>query len=80
MDIHRSALRHGVTEPDIRHALAHSLGVFDLEPDADPPKVLVIGPDLAGNLLEIVLLDLADDDLLVIHAMPLRTEFHDLLP
>jgi hypothetical protein len=28
--------------------------VFELEPDADPPKVLAIGPDLAGNLLEII--------------------------
>ena len=29
---------------------------IDLDPDADPPKVLVIGPDPAGNLLEIIVL------------------------
>lgn len=34
--------------------------VFDLEPDADPPKVLAIGPDPAGNLLEIIWLELED--------------------
>lgn len=80
MDIHRSALRHGATEPDILHALDNALVVADLEPDADPPKILVIGPDLAGNLVELILLELADDDLLVIHAMSLRRKFHDLLP
>lgn len=79
MDIHRSALRHGLTEDDIRHAIDNSVAVADLDPDADPPKVLVIGPDLAGNLLEVVLLDLADD-VLAIHAMALRATFYDLLP
>jgi len=33
-----------------------------------------------GNLLEIVWLELADDVRLVIHVMPLRPTFHDLLP
>lgn len=79
MDIHRSALRHGLTEDDITHAIDNSVAVADLEPDADPPKLLVIGPDLAGNLLEVVLLDLADG-VLAIHAMALRAIFYDLLP
>lgn len=80
MEIHRSALRHGVPEAAIRHALDHALTVIDLEPDADPPKVLAIGPDHAGNLLEIIWLELADDISLVIHAMRLRPTFYDLLP
>ncbi|MFN8037232.1 MAG: hypothetical protein U0V73_15005 [Acidimicrobiia bacterium] len=42
--------------------------------------MLGIGPDAAGNLLEIIWLDLADDRQLVIHAMRLRPVFHDLLP
>lgn len=54
--------------------------VVDLEPDADPPRVLAIGPDAAGNLLEIIWLELADDRRLVIHAMRLRPVFYDLLP
>lgn len=49
-------------------------------PDADPPKTLVIGSDPAGNLLERILLELADDDLLAIHAMPPCPKFHDLFP
>lgn len=64
----------------MRHAVDKPLVVVDLEPDADPPKVLAIGPDRAGNLLEVILLELADDRLLAIHAMALRPTFHDLLP
>lgn len=80
MEIHRSARKHGIDEAVIRHALDHSITVIDLEPDADPPKVLAIGPDPAGNLLEIIWLELADDVNLVIHAMPLRPTFYHLLP
>jgi hypothetical protein len=42
--------------------------------------VLAIGPDDAGNLLEIFWLELMDDRQLVIHAMRLRPAFYDLLP
>lgn len=80
MEIHRSARKHGVSEAAIRHALDHALTVIDLESDADPPKVLAIGPDHAGNMLEIIWLELADEVNLVIHAMPLRPTFYDLLP
>jgi hypothetical protein len=44
---------------DVLHAVEHELVSIDLEPDADPPKVLVIGPDSAGNLLEVIVLVLA---------------------
>jgi hypothetical protein len=54
--------------------------VADVEPDDDPPKLLVIGPDTAGNLLEVIMLSLADNRLLAIHAMPLRRVYYDLLP
>lgn len=54
--------------------------VIDLAPDGDPPKQLTIGPDQAGNMLEVIVLILADDRLLAIHAMPLRPTFYDLLP
>jgi hypothetical protein len=54
--------------------------VVDLEPDADPPRVLAIGPDHAGWLLEIIWLELLEADPVVIHAMLLRRSFHDLPP
>jgi len=78
--LHRSARKHGITEDVILHALANAITVIDLEPETDPPKVLAIGPDYAGNLLEIIWLELADDVNLVIHAMPLRPTFYRLLP
>ncbi len=80
MEIHESARRHGVEAAAILHAIDHAITVVDLEPDADPPKVLGIGPDRAGNLLEIIWLELEADVNLVIHAMPLRPAFYDLLP
>ena len=79
MEIHRSARRHGIGDAAILHVLDHALTVIDLEPDADPSKVLAVGPDHAGNLLEIIWLELADGVQLVIHAMPLRPTFYDLL-
>jgi hypothetical protein len=79
VEIHRSAHKHGINDTAIRHALDHAITVFDLEPDADPPKGLAIGPDPAGNLLEIIWLELKEINL-VIHAMALRPQFYDLLP
>jgi hypothetical protein len=51
-----------------------------LDPDGDPPKVVVFGPDRAGNLLDVMVLDLSADRLLAIHAMPLRPNYYGLLP
>ncbi|HZD22506.1 MAG TPA: hypothetical protein VE569_03775 [Acidimicrobiia bacterium] len=79
MEVHRSAHKHGIDDTAIRHALEHAITVFDLEPDADPPKGLAIGPDPASNLLEIIWLELEDVNL-VIQAMPLRPQFYELLP
>jgi len=80
VEIHRSARRHGVDDHDIRHAIEHPVVVADIDPEADPPKVLAVGPDRAGNLLEVVSLTLAGGRLLVIHAMPLRRKYRSLLP
>ncbi|HXH58295.1 hypothetical protein [Iamia sp.] len=80
MEIHRSARKHGITDAAIEHAVGHAIVVVDLEPDADPPRVLAIGPDGAGNLLEIIWLELPGRSPIVIHAMALRRIFHDLLP
>jgi len=80
VEIYRTANKHGINDTAIFHAIDNALTVVDLEPDADPPKVLAIGPDHAGNLLEIIWLELADGAELVIHAMALRPTFYDLLP
>ena len=59
------------------HAIEHSLVVDDL--GEDPDRWLVIGPDRAANLLELVVLVTAEGDELIIHAMPLRTSYRKLL-
>lgn len=45
VQIHLTAHRHGIDDVALLHALDHALTVIDLDPDADPPKVLAIGPD-----------------------------------
>lgn len=69
MEIHRSARRHRVADDDIRHAYEHAITWVEL--GDDPPRYLVAGVDRAGNVLELVVITLADD-VLVIHAMTLR--------
>jgi hypothetical protein len=45
-----------------------------------PRRELRLGPDRAGNLLEVVVLLLDDDTELLIHAMRMRPKYRDLLP
>lgn len=80
MEFHRSAFKHGSDASAILHAIDHAVTVIDLEPDADPPKVLAIGPDEAGNFIEVIWLDLDNTVELVIHAMALRPLYYNLLP
>ena len=46
-------------------------GFYDIDSEHEPTKSLCIGPDRAGNLLELLYLQAAEQDV-VIHAMPLR--------
>lgn len=50
MDIYASARKHGILDVDIDHAIEHAL----VSGDQDDGKVLYLGPDRAGNLLEVV--------------------------
>ena len=77
MEIHPSARRHGIADDDMLHAIDHSLVVDDL--GEDPDRWLVIGPDQAANLLELVVLITAEGDELIINAMPLRAVYRKLL-
>ncbi len=82
MEVHRSARKHGVPDRDAIHAAEHFLVAYNLGNDEreGPPRELRLGPDHAGNLLEIVVLLLAGGEELVIHAMPMRGKYQDLLP
>jgi len=77
VEIHPSARRHGIADDDILHAIEHSRVVDDL--GEDPDRWLVIGPDRAANLLEVIVLITAEGDELTIHAMPLRAVYRKLL-
>ena len=59
------------------HAVANSLAVEDL--GEDPDRWLVIGPDHAANLVEIVVLVTREGTEMIIHAMPLRPIYRRLL-
>jgi hypothetical protein len=82
VEIHKSARKHGVANRDIRHAASRYLVAYSLsDRDGDGPlRELRLGPDLAGNLLEIVVLLLDDGRELIIHAMRMRPKYRDLLP
>lgn len=69
-----------VRDADIRHAVARCLFEGQLEGDGPPWRVLYLGPDRAGNLLEIVVLERDEADDLAIHAMKMRLKYEQLLP
>lgn len=77
MEVLPSALRHRVEPEDIQHALRNAV-VMEESAD-DPVRYLVLGPDRAGNLLELVVMDRPQGPA-VIHAMGMRAQYRRLLP
>ena len=76
MEILPSALRHDVVPEDILHALEHAVLIDEI--GDDPLRWLVLGPDRAARFLELVVLDRPQGPA-VIHAMPMRTQYEQLL-
>ena len=72
MEVLRSALRHGIPSEDIHHAVINAVAVDEV--GDDPVRWLVLGPDRAGNLLELVVMDRSAGPA-VIHAMPMRAAY-----
>ena len=80
--IEPTARRQGVGDEDIRHAVMHPAYVGD-DPDAldpDIPMTLFLGPDHAGNRLELAALIADDGTVVVVHAMPMRAKYAHLWP
>lgn len=69
--------KHGVADEDVLHVIDHALAFEDA--GEDPDRWLLIGPDPAGNLLEVVVMISAEGDQIAIHAMPMRDEYRRLL-
>ncbi len=77
MEIADSARKHGVLDEDIEHAVQWALRrIFQSD---NPVRVLFIGADRNGTLLEVIVLDPSTPDAVAIHAMPLRKKFHRFL-
>lgn len=78
MQVHRSALEHGVTAEDGTHAAEHPLYIADLDGES-PQRELRLGFDTAGRLLELVVLRFDSGNELLIHAMKARPPYIDLI-
>jgi hypothetical protein len=65
-----SARKHGVRDDDMIHAFNHPILVDDLEEGL----TMFVGADLAGNLLEVGIIDSSDGPI-IIHAMPARPKY-----
>lgn len=70
IEIADSARKHGVLDDDMLHAVHNPWRWIDQEEG----RVLIIGPDRAGNWLEVVVLD-PDGDPAIIHANKARGKF-----
>ncbi len=77
---HPAAHKHGYSVEDISHAYDMALYEGTLDPDREPPKLLILGPDPGGNILELVGGEFPGDEVLIWHAMPCRPKYHSLLP
>ncbi len=80
MKVHPSALKHGVLAEDAMQAAEWSLWIEPLDDDGPPDRELRLGFDSSARLLETVVLVFASGEEMVIHAMPARKQYWDLLP
>jgi len=79
VEVHASALKHGIDAASAVAAACHPVYVAYLDDDS-PARQFRLGFDEAGRLLEIVLLQFDSGTELIIHAMKARRQYHELLP
>lgn len=77
MEICSSAYKHDIDAEDIFHAWANAVRLVEYDYQGDE-RLLVIGPDRHGHLLEIVAVP-AGRPTRIIHADRLRPKFFDYL-
>jgi len=73
VDFHQLAFNNDISKEDIIHALKHR--IHDASIDGFSEKYAVIGPNRAGNLLEILFDSIDDNNICVYHAMMIRNSF-----
>ena len=80
MKVHASALKHGVLPEDAVQAADWCQWIEPLEEVDWPHRELRLGFDTQARLLETVVLVFESGEQMVIHAMPARRQYWDLLP
>jgi len=78
--VHHSALKHRISPEDAIQAAQWPLWVEPLDDDGPPHRELRLGFDTSARLLEAVVPILESGEQIMIHAMPARKQYRDLLP
>ena len=78
----RSATRHRIARDRSRFVIEHCGLVFEERPPAGAPaaavpRLVYLGDDAGGVALEVMTVELENENLLVIHAMPLRARYRE---
>ena len=69
----RSATKHRISRSRRKHFIEHNGSRIRLRAsEGGDDRLVYLGDDAAGTALEVVAVELSDDEVLVIHAMPLR--------
>jgi uncharacterized DUF497 family protein len=77
VEVADSARKHGITDEDMHHAVRVAFRVIEQEYDGEQ-RILVIGADQSGRLLEVVVVQ-KDSGPVIVHADSLRAKFYDYL-
>ena len=78
MQVHPSALKHGVAKADGLYAADHWVYLAELDDD-NPAREFRLGFDESGRLLELVVLRFDSGNELLIHAMKARPQYINLI-
>lgn len=76
----RAATKHRISRERSSYVIEHCGLRFEQNPPADAPenaslRLVFLGDDEAGVALEVMAVEIEDEKLLVIHAMPLRDRY-----
>lgn len=79
MNVRVSALKHGINEDDALEAASWPVLTFALDDHDNPQRVMRLGFDTKGRLLESVILSWDDGTEELIHCMKARPQYANLL-
>lgn len=75
----RSSTRHRISRPRSRYVVETTSVVFAAEAPSESvladPRLVFLGPDQHGELLEVMAIQTDDGGLLIIHAQPIRDRY-----